>query len=81
MDVTKIKKSLRKLSAEGFIDRGLIYDYIPLAPSSIQDNLKKVFSIYYRLEYSPSDIAITPEESEFVKSVSEEVLRLSDRNS
>ena len=81
MDVTKIKKSLRKLSAEGFIDRGLIYDYIPLAPSSIQDNLKKVFAIYYRLEYSPSDIAITPEESEFVKSVSEEVLRLSDRNS
>ena len=80
MDVDKIKKSLRKLSAEGFIDRGLIYDYISLAPSSISDDLKKVFALYYRLEYS-SEKNLTPEESAYAKSVREEVLRLSGRNS
>ena len=80
IDVDKIKKSLRKLSAEGFIDRGLIYDYISLAPSSISDDLKKVFALYYRLEYS-SEKSLTPEESAYAKSVREEVLRLSGRNS
>ncbi len=80
MDVDKIKKSLRKLSAEGFIDRGLIYDYISLAPASISDDLKKVFALYYRLEYS-SEKNLTPEESAYAKSVREEVLRLSGRSS
>jgi hypothetical protein len=80
MDVDKIKKSLRKLSAEGFIDRGLIYDYISLAPSTISDDLKKVFALYYRLEYS-SEKNLTPEESAYAKSVREEVLRLSGRSS
>ncbi len=81
MDVDKIKKSLRRSSAECFIDRGLIYDYISLAPSDFSDDLKKVFALYYRLEYSSSGNAPTPEENAFAKTVREEVLRLSDRNS
>ncbi len=81
MDVDKIKKSLRKHSAEGFIDRGLLSDYVSLAPSALRDDLQKVFGIYYRLEYSTCAKEITEEESEFARSVREATLRLSGRNS
>ncbi len=81
MDVEQIKKSLRRLSAEGFVDRGLLSDYVHMAPSPLRDDIQKVFGIYYRQKYSGLKQGITPQESALAKAVREEVLRLSGQNS
>ena len=51
MDVERIKKQLRRRSGEGFVDRGLMSDYVSLAPEDVRDDVRRVFRAYYRVIY------------------------------
>lgn len=55
-------------------ERGLLYDYLALAPQEERDKLKRAFDLYYRSIYgSPSKYRITDEESLFVQEVCREI--------
>ncbi len=51
IDVTRIKKLIRKKSKESFTDRGLLSDYVKQIPTEHQARAKEVFGAYYRLIY------------------------------
>lgn len=55
MDVEMIKKVLRKLYKGDFTDRGLLSDYVEIAPFDHQAEIKKVFDIYYRSIYASTE--------------------------
>jgi hypothetical protein len=55
-------------------ERGLLYDYLALAPQEERDKLKRAFDLYYRSIYgSPSKRRISDEESLFVQEVCREI--------
>lgn len=68
MDVEMIKKIIRKQSADDFVDRGLLTDYVEHAPAELQSDVQKVFAIYYRVIYG-GDTIVTEEESELARRV------------
>ena len=74
MDVEQIKKILVKRTSQKIEERGLLYDYLLIAPNEEKDNLKKVFDLYYKSVYEDgSSGKISDEESGFVREVYERV--------
>lgn len=78
MDVTGIKKAVRKKSANSFTDRGLLFEYVKRIPSEFQTQAKEVFGAYYRLIYG-GDGAL-PITEEDVKKARELYGALSSKN-
>lgn len=69
-DVELIKKYLKKSSDTDICDRGLLYDYLSIAPSEQKDALKRIFDLYYQCEYGSSlNVNISEEESAFVRDI------------
>ena len=71
MDVDMIKKGIRRQSAEDFVDRGLLSDYIARSPEALRPDIQRVFDIYYRVVYGNS--AVSVEENELAASVREQL--------
>ena len=71
MDVDMIKKGIRRQSAEDFVDRGLLSDYIARAPEALRPDIQRVFDIYYRVVYGSSSVSV--EENELAASVREQL--------
>ena len=71
MDVDMIKKGIRRQSAEDFVDRGLLSDYIARAPEALRPDIQRVFDIYYRVLYGSS--SVSAEENELAASVREQL--------
>lgn len=78
MDVTSIKKVVRKKSGDSFTDRGLLFEYVKRIPSEFQTQAKEVFGAYYRLIYGGDDILPITEED--VKKARELYGALSSKN-
>lgn len=78
MDVTGIKKVVRKKSGDSFTDRGLLFEYVKRIPSEFQTQAKEVFGAYYRLIYGGDDILPITEED--VKKARELYGALSSKN-
>lgn len=72
-DVEQIKKSLVKISGLQIYDRGHLSDYVPLAPSGMQGELREVFDVCYRLMYSGKDNAPTQEENALARNIREKL--------
>ena len=71
-DVEQIKKSLVKGSGSQIYDRGHLSDYVSMAPDNLQSDLKKVFSVCYRILYrTGEDCAPTPAENALARSLRE----------
>ena len=58
IDVGLIKESLLRQSQGKLSDRGLLSDYIAVAPKEIQDDVRRTFEAYYRIIYG--DISTHP---------------------
>ena len=72
MDVEMIRKLLRRSASEGFIDRGLLSDYVSLAPEDLRPDLQCVFDTYYRIVYGGStDPGVSDRENELARKVRE----------
>lgn len=74
MDVELIKKSIVKLSAEDFEDRGLLSDYEKRIPEELRKEAGNVFASYYRLNYAKNPVVISDEESVRAKELRERLL-------
>ena len=51
LDVATTKARLIKESGDEFKDRGLLSDYLKLAPEEERDEIKKLFDLYYKIVY------------------------------
>ena len=51
LDVQQIKKTIQKNTDEEIYDRGLLSDYVKMAPSYIQDDATRMFELYYKVKY------------------------------
>ncbi len=51
MDVAMTKATLIKKYGNDFNDRGLLSDYVKLAPEEEQEEIKKLFETYYKIVY------------------------------
>ena len=72
MDVEMIRKLLRRSASEDFIDRGLLSDYVSLAPENLRPDLQSVFDTYYRVIYGgSSDPGVSDRENELARKVRE----------
>ena len=70
MDVEMIRKMLRRSASEDFIDRGLLSDYVSLAPENLRPDLQSVFDTYYRVIYGgSSDPGVSDRENELARKV------------
>ena len=70
IDVGNIKTMLIKQSDIQLMDRGLIRDYVAIAPEDMKDDIEKTFELYYRMTYGkPGENIISTDESLFVKDV------------
>lgn len=67
-DVELIKKYLKKSSDTDICDRGLLYDYVSIAPAEKKDALRKIFDLYYKCQYAVST-TISEEESAFAREI------------
>ncbi len=80
MDVEMIQKNIRRQCADAFNDRGLMSDYVNMAPEELQPDLEQVFGVYYRILYGGgADTAVTPDEKSSTPSVSAEESVLAQR--
>ena len=68
IDVELIKKYLKKSNDIDFCDRGLLYDYVSIAPAEKKDALRKIFDLYYKCQYAVST-TISEEESAFAREI------------
>ena len=76
MDVEMIKKLLRQQFTGDFIERGLLSDYVEIAPVEYQTSVKAVFDVYYRNIYGNGDnMVISQNENEMARELREELLR------
>ena len=78
MDVETIKKCLRRQAPDGFVDRGLLSDYVCLVPEDLIDDVQSVFHTYYRVIYGNQDTpeeqaSVTPQENALARRVAERV--------
>lgn len=64
IDVETIKERLIKLSKETINDRGLLKDYLCIAPDVIRDDVDKCFDAYYRIIYSQKSGDITSQKEQ-----------------
>ena len=76
MDVEMIRKCLRRQAPDGFVDRGILSDYISLVPEDLIDDVQSVFHTYYRVIYGNQDTSdgqasVTPQENELARRVAE----------
>ena len=76
MDVEMIRKCLRRQAPDGFVDRGLLSDYVCLVPEDLIDDVQSVFHTYYRVIYGNQDMSagqasVTPQENELARRVAE----------
>ena len=76
MDVEMIRKCLRRQAPDGFVDRGLLSDYVCLVPEDLIDDVQSVFHTYYRVIYGNQDTSdgqasVTPQENELARRVAE----------
>ena len=51
MDVKDIKAMVGDNAHEGFYDRGILSDYSPYIPDRYRDDIREIFSVYYRILY------------------------------
>ena len=70
-DVDMIRKLIRKSASGDFIDRGLLSDYINLAPDDLRPDLQSVFDTYYRVIYGGGHPAVSDRENELARQVRE----------
>ena len=64
IDVENIKREIIKQSTLKLEDRGLLSDYLSIAPEDIVPEIKETFNLYYRLIYSgSSETTITHEDT------------------
>ena len=75
-DVEMIRKCLRRQAPDGFVDRGLLSDYVCLVPEDLIDDVQSVFHTYYRVIYGNQDTSggqasVTPQENELARRVAE----------
>ncbi len=71
-DLELIKKELVALSGKPFSDRGLLSDYLAIAPAGIRPDLQRVFSASYKVLYSGDGAADpTPEENALARDLRE----------
>ncbi len=76
-DVDIIKKNLVRISGHKIFDRGILSDYIPLAPGEMQNDLSRIFNVCYRLMYaSEKENSPTPEENALARGVREKLEKL-----
>ena len=78
MDVEAIRKRLRRQAPDGFVDRGLLSDYVCLVPEDLIDDVQSVFHTYYRVIYGNQDTpegqaSVTPQENALARRVAERV--------
>ena len=72
MDVDAIVDLLRKKTPDPIPDRGLMTDYILMAPEEMREDLKTLFRTYYRLRYSEDDDEfVTEADNELARSLRE----------
>ena len=75
MDVEIIKKLLRRNATADFSDRGLLSDYVSLAPEDLRPDLQSVFNTYYRVIYgNRSEPPVSEQENELARKVREGLL-------
>ncbi len=68
IDVEMIKKILRQHYEGVFNDRGLLTDYIDIAPNEYRADVQRIFGAYYRSIYGNSDAkAISQSETEIAR--------------
>ncbi len=73
-DAQIIKRNLVRLSGQNIPDRGLLSDYVRLAPADMQKDVSKVFSVCYRILYGKGkETSPTPAENALAKSVREKL--------
>lgn len=51
MDVKDIKSMLSDKAGEGFFDRGVLSDFFPYIPDIYREEVREIFSVYYRVMY------------------------------
>ncbi|MDO4805430.1 MAG: transglutaminase-like domain-containing protein, partial [Lachnospiraceae bacterium] len=71
MDVGMIRKILLRRAGEGFTDRGLLSDYVELAPEDFRPDIRRVFGAYYRIVYGDGETGVLDEENELARQVRE----------
>lgn len=79
LDVAEIKEILIKNNDITITDRGILTDYVKLAPEELKSQIQAVINLYYRMEYSEATEAVISEaESNFVKNIREELKKYSN---
>ena len=74
MDVESIKKLLRQQYTGDFIERGLLSDYVEIAPPEYQNLVKAVFDVYYRSIYGNGDnVMVSQDENGMARALREEL--------
>ena len=75
-DVEQIKKSLIKRSGGALTDRGLLSEFTEAAPEDVQEELGKVFDVFYRVVYGNGDgTEPTAEENELAFEMRKKLMR------
>lgn len=62
IDVDNIKDKLEKHSGRKILDRGLLMDYLELAPEELKDDIAMTFNAYYRVIYAGEGRNISSEQ-------------------
>ncbi len=75
MDVVAIKKKLAYQSKVPTLDRGLLFDYVELAPNEYKENLRGVFDAYYRIIYGNSG-SVLPQEGQMARNLREQLKKV-----
>ena len=77
IDVGIIKAQLVKLSGSDFVDRGLLSDYVEMAPVDLQPELRKAIDLYYRVIYGhDAALCISERESIFVRDLRDRIVKI-----
>ena len=76
LDAEAIKKQIRREAGEDFPDRGLLSDYVSRAPADLQEDVRRIFDVYYRILYGDKSAAgVSPSENDLARRVREELDR------
>ncbi len=74
LDAEAIKKQIRREAGEDFPDRGLLSDYVSRAPADLQEDVRRIFDVYYRILYGDKSTAgVSPSENDLARRVREEL--------
>ena len=77
MDVAMIKTALTKKSEKSINDRGLLSDYVALAPEENQEEIKNLFDLYYKVVYgNGTGLVISEQEIQSSKELCDRIRKL-----